>query len=39
MTIQEYKDLIKKDTLRIGQEIDPIDEFVDYVDSFYLLGN
>ena len=35
MTIQEYKDLIKKDTLRIGQEIDPIDEFVDYVDSFY----
>ena len=35
MTIQEYKDLIKKDTLRIGQEIDPMDEFYDYVDSFY----
>ena len=29
MTIEEYKELMKKDVLKIGLDVDEIDEFID----------
>ena len=29
MTIEEYKELMKKDVLKIGLDVDEIDEYID----------
>ena len=29
MTIEEYKELMKKDVLKIGLDVDEVDEFID----------
>ena len=29
MTIEEYKELMKKDVIKIGLDVDEIDEFID----------
>ena len=38
MTIEEYKELMKKDVLKIGLDVDEIDEFIDLAsDSLNVL--
>ena len=33
MTIEEYKELMKKDVLKIGLDVDEIDEFIDLASN------